>query len=550
MSPQDLLAVAQDWLDQDPDPITRSELRELIKAKKTTVIRELFEGRIAFGTAGLRAALGPGPARMNRLVVTQTAAGIANWLMQNAESITPSVVIGYDARINSRAFAQDSAAVFSAAGVRALLFETAIATPILAYAVKQFGFSLGVMVTASHNPAKDNGYKVYLGGSHGGSQIVSPVDKQMAVAIAAVAKSQRYEQISRAEAYQVGGQDIIESYLATTAALVAPHTGPALKVVYTAMHGVGWATTKRLFAKVGLPEPIGVSQQLEPDGNFPTAPFPNPEEPGVLDLAFARATEVGADLVIAHDPDADRLAVGIATGTEPAFRRLTGDEVGLLIGHHLAEQAVAAGVKGTLATTVVSSSALAKVARKHRLKYVETLTGFKHLARVADLLFAYEEALGYSVNPSKVPDKDGISASLVFVSLANQLAANGISISKKLDELGKLYGYFETKQITVKVKKQADLTKLMNKLRQKPPTKIDKTEFELTDLLSAKGRLPKTDLLRFALADGRRIVIRPSGTEPKLKCYLQVQGETKESALFAMATLEAAAAKLLGTTAD
>ncbi|MEI6590747.1 MAG: phospho-sugar mutase, partial [Actinomycetes bacterium] len=224
MTPQELLAKAQDWLDQDPDPITRSELRELIKAKKTTVIKDLFDGRIAFGTSGLRAELGAGPARMNRLVVTQTAAGIANWLKENAQTLAPSVVIGYDARLNS--FAQDSAAVFTAAGIRALLFDTAIPTPILAYAVKQFGFSLGVMVTASHNPAKDNGYKVYLGGANGGSQIVSPIDKQMAVAIAAVAKTQRYEQIGRADVYQVGGQDIIESYLSTTAALVSPHAGP------------------------------------------------------------------------------------------------------------------------------------------------------------------------------------------------------------------------------------------------------------------------------------------------------------------------------------
>jgi phosphomannomutase len=402
------------------------------------------------------------------------------------------------------------------------------------------------MVTASHNPAKDNGYKVYLGGSHGGSQIVSPTDKQMAVAINAVAKTLRYEQIARAEVYQVGGQEIIDAYLATTAALVKPAGANQLKVVYTAMHGVGWSFTKRLFSMTGLNEPVGVSQQLEPDGNFPTTAFPNPEEPGALDLAFLKAVEAKADLIVAHDPDADRLAVAIATGSEPAHRRLTGDEVGLLLGHHLAEKAMANGVKGTLATTVVSGSPLAKVAKKHKLKFAETLTGFKHLARVPNLVFAYEEALGYSVNPAAVPDKDGISAALVFVSMANELAASGISIAKQLEELGKLYGHFATSQLSLRVKKQADLTKLMTKLRQKPPAKLDKTAYELTDLLDSKLRLPKTDLLRYQLTDGRRIVIRPSGTEPKLKCYLQVEADSAASAFEGLQNLEAVAKKLLG----
>jgi len=546
LTPQELMAAAQDWLEQDPDPLTRAELRELLSAKNTTALRDRFESSLTFGTAGLRAELGAGPNRMNRLVVTQTAAGIANWLKEHSESITPSVVIGYDARVNSRTFAQDSAAVFSAAGIHALVFETAIATPILAFAVKQYGYSLGVMVTASHNPAKDNGYKVYLGGSHGGSQIVSPVDKQMATAIATVAKTLRYEQISRTEVFQTGGQEIIDAYLAATAALVQPASENQVKVVYTALHGVGWATTKRLFASVGLHEPIGVSQQLEPDGNFPTTDFPNPEEPGALDLAFLKAVEAKADLIIAHDPDADRLAVAIPTQSEPPYRRLTGDEVGLLLGHHLAQKAQAAGQKGTLATTIVSSSALAKVAKKHKLKYIETLTGFKHLARVSDLIFGFEEALGYSVNPSRVADKDGISAALVMVTLANELAESGSNIAKQLEELGKLYGHFATSQITVKAKKPADLARLMNKLRQKPPAKLDRTAYELTDLLNSKLRLPKTDLLRYQLEDGRRIVIRPSGTEPKLKCYLQVEAESAAAATDGLHHLEQVARKLLG----
>ncbi|MEN9752789.1 MAG: hypothetical protein RL670_480 [Actinomycetota bacterium] len=546
MNKTQLVAAANDWLEQDPDPITRAELRELVQTKNYDELADRFEGRLSFGTAGLRGELGAGPNRMNRLVVAQTAAGIALWMKEHSETLIPTVVIGYDGRINSQTFAHDSAAIFTAAGVRALVFDRPIPTPTLAFAVREHGYSLGVMVTASHNPPRDNGYKVYLGGKGGGAQIVAPADKQMAKAIDKIAAEVRYDQIPKADAYETGGQIILEEYLAACAALLPDTPAGKLKVVYTAMHGVGWESTQRLFARAHLPELIPVTRQTEPDGKFPTVEFPNPEEPGALDLAVVKATEVGADLIIAHDPDADRLAVVVPDSqTSSGWRTLTGDQVGLLLGHEIATKAKAEKVKGTLATTIVSSSALAEVAAAHKLKFVETPTGFKNLARIPKLLFAYEEALGYSVNPSKVPDKDGVSAALMVVALANRLSSEGLTLNDQLSKLAERYGHFATGQVTIRFAKASQASSLMNRLRKTQPKKLDGVSVAVEDLLTPTAGLPAIDALRMQLADGRRVIIRPSGTEPKLKCYLQCKADSADLAEAGLKSLSAAVEALL-----
>ena len=541
-----LFDAARAWADQDPDSETRDELLALIESGDTAAIESRMGSRLDFGTAGLRGELGAGPNRMNRVLVAQAAAGIRDYVNENFKN-DASVVIGFDGRINSAIFARDSAEIFAAAGISTMLFDGVVPTPVLAFAGKHLNASAAIMVTASHNPPRDNGYKVYLGGENGGSQIIPPIDIEIANKIRAIAATQTFSEIPKSTNYEVIGDEIRQAYVAETASLTGEiENGNQLKIVYTALHGVGWRVTEDLFTAVGLTKPFTVEAQLLPDGNFPTVDFPNPEEPGAMDLAFAKAREVGADLILANDPDADRLAIGVPdSGAKKGWRRLTGDEIGLLLGHEIAKRAVAEGRNGTLACSIVSSSALSKVAAHFGLGYRETLTGFKWISKVPGLLFGYEEALGYCVDPQHTPDKDGISAALIATSLATQLHAAGKTLTDQLAELGELYGHYATGQISIRVTDLSVIASIMRNLRENPPANIDGVAAAFTDLAIGTADLGPTDGLRFDLADGRRVIVRPSGTEPKLKCYLQAVGDSKVAASTALASLNVAMTELL-----
>ena len=541
-----LLAQATAWAAQDPDPETKAELLQLIDAADSAALADRMNSRLDFGTAGLRGELGAGPNRMNRVLVAQAAAGIRDYVLENF-SEDPSVVIGFDGRINSAVFARDSAQIFAAAGIRTILFDGVVPTPVLAFAGKHLATSAAIMVTASHNPPRDNGYKVYLGGANGGSQIISPTDKEIAAKIRKVAESQTFDSIPKSDDFQIVGDELRQAYVGETASLTSEILeGESLKIVYTAMHGVGWHVVEKLFEAVGLARPITVDAQLLPDGRFPTVAFPNPEEPGAMDLSFSKANEVGADLILANDPDADRLAIGIPDSSAAAgWRRLTGDEIGLILGYEMARRAVAEGKKGTLACSIVSSSVLSKVAEHFDLDYRETLTGFKWISKVPGLIFGYEEALGYCVDPTRTPDKDGISAALIISALATQLATEGKSLESHLAELGEMFGYFATGQISIRVTDLSVINQIMSKLRNNPPTEIDGVAANFTDLKIGSATLGSTDGLRFDLADGRRVIVRPSGTEPKLKCYLQAVSESKLQAESSLAALNQAMRELL-----
>ncbi len=541
-----LLAQASAWAAQDPDPETKAELLQLIDTGDSAALADRMNSRLDFGTAGLRGELGAGPNRMNRVLVAQAAAGIRDYVLEHF-SEDPSVVIGFDGRINSAVFARDSAQILAAAGIRTILFDGVVPTPVLAFAGKHLATSAAIMVTASHNPPRDNGYKVYLGGTNGGSQIISPTDKEIAAKIRKVAESQTFESIPKSDDFQIVGDELRQAYVGETASLTGEILdGESLKIVYTAMHGVGWHVVEKLFEAVGLARPITVDAQLLPDGRFPTVAFPNPEEPGAMDLSFAKANEVGADLILANDPDADRLAIGIPDSSAAAgWRRLTGDEIGLILGYEMARRAVAEGKKGTLACSIVSSSVLSKVAEHFDLDYRETLTGFKWISKVPGLIFGYEEALGYCVDPARTPDKDGISAALIISALATQLAVEGKSLESHLVALGEMFGYFATGQISIRVTDLSVIDQIMSKLRNNPPTEIDGVAANFTDLKIGSATLGSTDGLRFDLADGRRVIVRPSGTEPKLKCYLQAVSESKLQAESSLAALNQAMQALL-----
>ena len=542
----DFLEPAKLWAAQDPDPVTKAELLDLIDANDHSALQARMGSRLEFGTAGLRGELGAGSNRMNRVLVTQTAAGLAEFVLENFPN-DPLVVIGFDGRTNSDVFARDSAEVFAAVGIRTLLFDGVVPTPVLAFTGRNLKASASVMVTASHNPPRDNGYKVYLGGKDGGSQIVSPTDSKIAEKILSVANNKTFDQIAKSSDYEVIGDEMRNKYITATAGITGKIANDnPLKIVYTAMHGVGWATVKKVFEQANLAKPITVDAQLLPDGNFPTVAFPNPEEPGAMDLSFQLAKEAKADLIFANDPDADRLAVGVPDElANGGWRRLTGDELGLLLGHEVARRAHQQDKKGTIACSIVSSSALAKVAQEFGFGYQETLTGFKYIAKIPNLIFGFEEALGYCVDPENTPDKDGISAALVVAALATELAAQGKTLLDQLAILSDHFGHYATGQISIRVTDLSLIAKQMKVLRENPPTEIDGVSAKFTDLNIATANLGATDALRFDLADSRRVIIRPSGTEPKLKCYLQAIGQTKEAAVESLAALNQAMSQLI-----
>ncbi|GAA2079826.1 phospho-sugar mutase [Pseudolysinimonas kribbensis] len=527
---------ARAWIAQDPDAQTRDELQALLDAAASdpaaaAELEERFAGRLDFGTAGLRGELGAGPTRMNRVLVAQAAAGLAAYLRARQEH--PTVVIGYDGRTNSGVFARDSAALLQGAGVHATLLPRELPTPVLAFAVRHLDASAGIMVTASHNPARDNGYKVYLGGLDHGSQIVPPADAAIQAEILRVAAGSIAD-LPRDEDYTIASEDLVAEYVRRTAA-PAEHTAVP-PYVYTAMHGVGWQTASAVFAAAGFPPPVSVRAQQDPDPAFPTVSFPNPEEPGALDLAVATARDAGAQLIIANDPDADRLAVGIPdSSADTGWRRLAGNEVGWLLGWQAARRVDALtpdGGDGTLAASLVSSPALGEVARQTGLDYEETLTGFKWISRVARLVFGYEEALGYLVDPDKVRDKDGISAAVAVLDLAASLRAEGRTLADELLAFAAEFGGYASGQISIRVQELDDeIGRMMARLRERPPAEVGGIRVErIDDFADGFAPFPPNDILRLHLEGGARVIVRPSGTEPKLKCYLDAWSTEGEAA--------------------
>ena len=522
-SDQSLIDAARAWRDQDPDERTGLELDELIRAavagseSATADLASRFATRLEFGTAGLRGELGAGPNRMNRVLVGQTAAGFAAYLL--ARENEPSVVIGYDGRTNSSVFAMDTAELMSGAGVRTILLPRALPTPVLAFAVRHFSLSAGVMVTASHNPAADNGYKVYLGGVDNGSQIVPPADAEIAAEIDRVARERRVSELARSSNFEIADESVVDEYVRRTAAL-AGHPPSRVRFVYTALHGVGWETAKRVFAAAGFDEPIVVAEQIEPDAAFPTVVFPNPEEPGAMDLAFARGSQTAAELIIANDPDADRLAIAVPDSAG-GWRRLSGNEVGAILGWRAAERLARSGEVGVLAASIVSSPALREIARQYGLEYVDTLTGFKWVSRVDGIAFGFEEALGYLVDPDKVRDKDGISAAVDFLALVSELKATGLSIDDHALDFAERFGAFASSQISLRVDDVGEIARMMTALRRDQPSRIGSFGVErIDDFVGGFDAFPPGDILRIWLENGARVVVRPSGTEPKLKIYI------------------------------
>ncbi|MFI1712690.1 phospho-sugar mutase [Streptomyces sp. NPDC053513] len=537
MTQDDLLARAQAWLAEDPDQETRDELAALLDRNATDELAARFSGTLQFGTAGLRGELGAGPMRMNRSVVIRAAAGLAAYLKAKGET-GGLVVIGYDARYKSADFARDTAAVMTGAGLRAALLPRPLPTPVLAYAIRHLGAVAGVEVTASHNPPRDNGYKVYLGD---GSQIVPPADAEIAAEIAAV---RSLEDVPRpAEGWETLGDEVLNAYLERTDAVLTPGSPRTARTVYTAMHGVGKEVLTAAFDRAGFPPPALVAEQADPDPAFPTVAFPNPEEPGAMDLAFEAARAVDPDIVIANDPDADRCAVAVPdAAVEGGWRMLRGDEVGALLAAHLVHK----GATGVFAESIVSSSLLGRIAEAAGVGYEETLTGFKWIARVDGLRYGYEEALGYCVDPEGVRDKDGITAALLVTELASVLKEQGRTLTDLLDDLAVAHGLHATDQLSVRVEDLGIIANAMAALRGKPPVRLaGLTVVSAEDLTKGTESLPPTDGLRYHLEGDykARVIVRPSGTEPKLKCYLEVVVPVADASELAAA--RATAAELL-----
>jgi phosphomannomutase len=503
------------WRDQDPDPQTRQQVDELLIAAATgdaQAVAELvdaFSARLQFGTAGLRGALGAGPNRMNRVVVGQAAAALADYLLDHGMA-GGKVIIGFDARRNSDVFARDTAEIMSGAGFQSMITPGPLPTPVVAFGVRHRGCVAGVVVTASHNPPQDNGYKVYLGD---GSQIVPPADTEITARIEEVAKHS-LDDVPRTQSYEVIGPELVDAYIDRIVSSVPTSAPRQLRWVYTPLHGVGGSLVTRVVAASGFPPAHVVAEQAEPDPRFPTVAFPNPEEPGAIDLALAQAQQVDADLVIANDPDADRLAAAVIL--DGRWRMLRGDELGVLLG----EDALRRGVRGTYACSIVSSSLLATIAAAYGQPFVSTLTGFKWIGRVPNLVYGYEEALGYCVDPKTVPDKDGISALVRLLTLAAGLNAEGRNLADRLDEIARRYGVYETDQMSVRVDDPKIITAAMARLRASPPRILTGEPTSVVDLAHGTEQLPPSDAVLIT-SEMIKVVVRPSGTEPKLKCYLE-----------------------------
>ncbi len=520
------------WIEQDPDAVTKVQLTELLESAQTDQValielQDAFIAPLEFGTAGLRGALGAGPNRMNRLTVLQAASGLAQYLVQQG-FVGRKVVIGFDARYNSEVFAADTARVMSGAGLEPVVFSQVVPTPVLAFAIRHLDTCAGVMVTASHNPPQDNGYKVYLGD---GRQIVSPVDEQISELIKTVTD---VREISLGSTGAVVSDDVVKTYTLLTSQLIA--SGPTTEAqrksvtsVYSAMHGVGWKTLQSVFSAAGFVEPIAALEQRDPDPAFPTVAFPNPEEKGALDIALALAKQQSVDVLLANDPDADRFAAAVPSASGE-WITLRGDQIGSLLGWWMIERAKLTGSKltGTLANSIVSSMMLESIATSAGLQYESTLTGFKWVSRVTNLGFGYEEALGYCVDPNNVSDKDGISAAAMFMEMLAHLKSQSKTIWQVLDELALTHGLHATDQVSVRVTSSDQVALTMAGIRNTPPTRFGGLQVSsVDDLAKGLGDLPNTDAVILHLAgtdqiQKARVIVRPSGTEPKIKCYLEV----------------------------
>ncbi|WP_216387045.1 phospho-sugar mutase [Arcanobacterium phocae] len=520
----------EEWIAHDPDKNTAAEVAELLsKAQGGDKVAEAeltdrFQGFLEFGTAGLRGCMAGGPHRMNRAVVRRAAYGLTAWLKEKVGD-DALVVIGYDARYNSADFAADTAAIVTAAGMRAKIMPRALPTPVLAFAVRHFDADAGVMVTASHNPAQDNGYKVYTGGraideNGRGSQIVPPVDSEIAAYIKSAPAA---DEIKLAESgWGVIDEEFIDTYVSTTVATISPDTPRDVKIVYTAMHGVGAEVMRRVLADAGFKDVVEVAEQNTPDPDFPTVSFPNPEEPGALDLAIALAKKENADLVIASDPDADRASAAVPINGE--WTQLSGDEIGSLLGEQVAARIEAEGGNGTLANSIVSSQLLEQIAHHHGLDYEATLTGFKWISRAHNISFGYEEAIGFCVDPEHVKDKDGLSAGLLIAQTAATLKTQNKGLRDELDRIATDIGaLYLTAPVTIRVDDLSIIPATMDKVRSNPPkVLLGSAVSSIVDLSNGTDQLPPTNAMVLRTEDGDRAIVRPSGTEPKVKCYLEV----------------------------
>jgi phosphomannomutase len=562
----DLTVRARAWRDADPDPETRAALDRLLGNGDTAALAERFEGSLAFGTAGIRAAMGAGPMRMNRLVVGRVAAGLARYIAdRDPTAAADGIVIGYDGRAKSDVFATDAARILSRAGISVSVLPTALPTPVLAFSVRHLRAAYGLMVTASHNPRQDNGIKLYV---RDGGQLLPPDDGDIASVIDAVDPLRLPVGWAEGPFEFTPADEAVSAYVAAVAAGGRrPPGAPDLKVVHTALHGVGDATVRAVFDVAGWPPPVTVAAQRTPDPDFPTVPYPNPEEPGVLDLARAAAEQEGADLVLANDPDADRLAV-MVPGPD-GWQALTGDELGALLGDAVLGRLASGqsssesagdpcGLPPVVATTVVSGSLLRRLAQAAGVRCVTTLTGFKWIARAGGgedagrvesgdaqgengaLVYGYEQALGYAVRPDLVADKDGISAALLVLRLAAELAQDGRTLTDRLDDLAIAHGVHVTRQRSLRAAGAAGLAQLadaVERVRKDPPRLLAGQPVTVTDLLEggsgvvdlAGGRaerspglpIPPANVVIWHAGGNGRVMIRPSGTEPELKVYAE-----------------------------
>ena len=516
-----LRAEVEAWIVDDPDPKTAAELQALLDAGDEATLKKYFNGFLQFGTAGLRGPIGPGPSCMNRAVVGRAAAGIASYMKKRGMT---KVVVGRDARYGSEDYTFETAEIMSGAGMDVYILPRPLPTPVLAFATSYLACDIGIMVTASHNPPQDNGYKVYVGPvadgiNYASSQIINPTDGFIAADIDAITS---LKSLPRGTKWTILDEEVLTEYVKRTSAL-APRPGD-LKVVYTAMHGVGTETAQLVFNKAGFSSLITVDEQCTPDPDFPTVAFPNPEEPGAIDLALKKARDFGAELVIANDPDADRCAAAI-NDPKVGWRMLRGDELGVVLGEWIARSKPT----GTFGNSIVSSSALRKISAHYGIDFQEVLTGFKWLAKIEDLAFGYEEAIGYAVDSDTVNDKDGISAAIFLAQVAMDLKRDGLTISDLLNQVWDRHGFHGTEQISIRVSDMSAITRLLAGLRQNPPKEIaDRAVQSIDDLAAPTDGLPPTDGLRIWLAGGIRIIVRPSGTEAKMKCYIEVITKTSE----------------------
>jgi phosphomannomutase len=535
---QKFLQEVKEWILDDPDSNTAAQLQSWLDSNNEIELRACFNGFLQFGTAGLRGPVRPGPSGMNRAVVARTSAGLVAFMKSHG---LKSVVIGQDARHGSKEFAIEAAQIFSGAGMTTMVLSHPLPTPVLAFATNELGCDVGIMVTASHNPPKDNGFKVYLGETvdgitYRGSQITSPTDSLIADEISKVIST---KSLPRADKWNIVDDHLVEEYVSRTAKL-AENPGK-LKIVYTAMHGVGTETLLSVFKVAGFDPPQLVLEQAQPDPDFPTVAFPNPEEPGAMDLAIEMAKKSQADLVIATDPDADRCAVAIKD-PKVGWRVLHGDELGAVFAHVISEESH----HGVFANTIVSSTIVKKIAQNRSIKFQETLTGFKWISKIQNLSFGYEEAIGYCVDPETVNDKDGISAAIFIAQIATDLARNGKTILDLLDDIWSLHGYHATEQISIRVNEISQVKDLLSSLRNNPPHQIAGRQVTLIeDLSKPTDGLPPTDGLRIWLEGPIRVIIRPSGTEAKLKCYIEVIEKNEENSKEILSQLRPSLKELL-----